>query len=834
MLRNMKIGGRLGLGFGLMLVLLLVMILIGMSNVKKMNDKLERIVKVNNAKIRHASEAWESITLIMNSMQKMLLFKDNSSMRQEEFKKIQDARVAYAESLDKLEKLEINDEGKKLIGNVRTAIQDVRQVDNAVIELGMAAKIPEATALYAQGAAPLLNKIHAALRELVKYQEGRSLFRYQQAEEVYRNTLLFMIIFAGLALTLGATLSILITRSITKPLLEGIHVINRLAGGDLTASVTTVTRDEIGQLLASMNNMAANLRDLIKNTVKSSHHVALTADKVVKGSNQITRSAQEEASATEETTASIEEMAVSITQVAKNAEALATSVDETSSTITEMAASIDQVGKSAEVMAASVEETSATIEQMLTSVEQTARNSGAMTEGVSETSLSVEDLLSSIEQIAKNTESLKNMVMETSGTIEEMTRTVKEVAGRIDGANTLSKDAFDEAEEGGKAIYQSIESLQNIGKTAEKTMGIIQSLGKRSEEIGSVVEVIDEIADQTNLLALNAAIEAARAGDAGRGFAVVAEEIRKLAERSMEATKEITSAIKQVQAETGVAIKATEETYREGKGGIILAENSRDAFTAIIGSMKESSDVIQGVAKSASEINKAIEQVMKYVVEMNTATEEVAGAVEAQVNGTGAIRNSIEKMNRMVKEVNIATKEQSIGGKQIREAVERMKTIVHEVGIAVNEQVGGTKQIVETVEVMHSMTQGVANATAEQKLGGETVVRAMEGMSQISSENLRLSKEMVGVAEDTLFQVENLQYSISGFKFHTNGNHRCWDIMNCPASSRQKCPGYNASEDRCWLITGTWCKGAQQGDARAKLRNCMTCEAFRVIQGVDA
>jgi methyl-accepting chemotaxis protein len=119
-------------------------------------------------------------------------------------------------------------------------------------------------------------------------------------------------------------------------------------------------------------------------------------------------------------------------------------------------------------------------------------------------------------------------------------------------------------------------------------------------------------------------------------------------------------------------------------------------------------------------------------------------------------------------------------------------------------------------------------------LGGETVVKAMEGMGQISLENLKLSREMVGVAEDTLFQVENLQYSISGFKFHTNGNHRCWDIMNCPTNSRQKCPAYNAAEDRCWLITGTWCKGAQQGDARAKLRNCMTCEAFRVIQGVDA
>jgi methyl-accepting chemotaxis protein len=191
-------------------------------------------------------------------------------------------------------------------------------------------------------------------------------------------------------------------------------------------------------------------------------------------------------------------------------------------------------------------------------------------------------------------------------------------------------------------------------------------------------------------------------------------------------------------------------------------------------------------------------------------------------------------MNKMVHEVNIAAREQSIGGKQIREVVERMKNIVHEVGIAVKEQVSGSKQIVQSVEIMHKMTQGVSNATAEQKLGGETIVAAMEGLAQISSENLRISKEMVSVSDEALFQIENLQYSISNFRIHRNGNKRCWDVLNCPMTSRQKCPAYHNEEDRCWQISGTWCKGIQQGDFRSKLRNCMTCEAFKVIQGVDA
>jgi methyl-accepting chemotaxis protein len=233
------------------------------------------------------------------------------------------------------------------------------------------------------------------------------------------------------------------------------------------------------------------------------------------------------------------------------------------------------------------------------------------------------------------------------------------------------------------------------------------------------------------------------------------------------------------------------------------------------------------------ELDKAIGQVMKYVEDMNASTEEVAAAVKGQADSAGSIRLSQERMNRMVQEVNISAKEQSLGGKQIREAVESMKSIVHEVGIAVREQVGGTKQIVQAVEMMHNMTQGVANATAEQKLGGETIVKAMERMTHISSENLKLSRDMVAVADDSLYQIEDLQYSISSFRVHSNGDRRCWDIMKCPSSSRQKCPAYGIEEDRCWLISGTWCKGAQQGDFRSKLRNCMTCGAYSVIQGIE-
>ncbi len=832
MLNNLKIGIRLGVGFALIFIFMVGLTLYAVHNMKTIEEKLERIVKVNNVRQQLAQAMVDVAQEDAIAVRNIFLQKERVQEMKDRMDK--NNRI-YEDSLKKIEETTTRSDSEvhAIIAKVRAARDVQKRLDDETIALAAAQKFEEALKEYVKsGRASMRESIEAA-EALIQHQIKRNEIRYEEAVKTYDEARTNLLLIGGFTVALGVLIAFLLSSSITGPLSSGLKVVNKISGGDLSARVSVRGKDEMAELLSATNTMADNLKDLINNAVRSSYHVAITADKVAKSSNHIAASAQEEAAATDETTASMEEMAASIAQVAKNTEALATNVDETSSTINEMAASIEQVGKSAEMMGGSVDETSATIEQMLVSGEQTAKNTGMMTEAVSETSLTVENLLSSIEQISKNTESLKNMVLETSGTIEEMTRTVKEVSGRIEGANKLSQGAFNEAEEGGKAIYKSIESLQNIGTTTEKTMNLIQNLGKRSEDIGSIIEVIDEIADQTNLLALNAAIEAARAGDAGRGFAVVAEEIRKLAERSMEATKEIAGVIKQVQNETETAIKATEETYREGRGGIALAESSRDAFTGIIGSVKESSEFIQGIARSAAELNRAIEQVMKYVVDMNSSTEQVATAVKDQVSGAGDIRLSLEKMNKMVQEVYIAAKEQSIGGRQIREVVERMKNIAHEVGVAVKEQVGGTKQIVQAIDIMHNMTQSVANAASEQKQGGETIVRAMEGMSHISAGNLKLSKDMVAVAEETLFQIENLQYSISGFRTSSNGNKKCWDIMNCPSASRQKCPAFNSPEDRCWQITGTWCKGAQQGDARAKLRNCMTCEAFRVIQGIE-
>jgi len=150
----------------------------------------------------------------------------------------------------------------------------------------------------------------------------------------------------------------------------------------------------------------------------------------------------------------------------------------------------------------------------------------------------------------------------------------------------------------------------------------------------------------------------------------------------------------------------------------------------------------------------------------------------------------------------------------------------------VREQASGSKQIVGAVETMNRMTQQVSIATSEQKRGGDLVVRSTENISGIAKENLAAVEQMAKSAEGLLDQAEELQFMVSYFKTHADGDRRCWEILGCPDASRQKCPAHESDERRCWLVAGTWCKGVQQGNARAKLRNCMTCEAYKVMMSV--
>jgi len=831
MFKKFRIGVRLAMGFGIILLFLVAVSATSIRSMGKMDESAMHIVKMNYARIETLSHLQVDITAVYQALSSIVMTEDAGKM-QSELKGLQDARDDYAKRLKYLDEAQTHKEGRDMQARIKEEVEASKEINNSIIKLCLAGKHAEARALYLREGEPRHVRINKAVDDLVQFEQGRISTRYEESVATYKSNQTLLFVLSGITILVVIALSFFMTRGITSPLVKTLQVADRVSKGDLTASVTVDSQDEIGELGGAINRMVGSLKEMVGTVNQTASQVAASADQVNSGAASISRGAQTQASAAEETSSSMEQMAASIQTVAANSDVLASNVDETSASINQMVASIEQVARNTENMAGTVSETSATIEQMTATIDKVARDTENLSASVEETSATVEQMMASIEQAARNADILAGTVSETSSTIEEIAASIRQVAENVSAAEEISKQSAVDAGAGSEAVELTIEGINRISDTMGMVSGVIGNLGRRSEEIGKIVEVIEEIADQTNLLALNAAIEAARAGDAGRGFAVVADEVRKLAERSVVATKEIGEVIKQVQDDTAKAVRSTELGAAETKEGIKLADKAGMALKRIMESVGAANRLMSEVSSATRQQATAASQVMMSVENMNQATDQVTTAVREQAQGSKQIRIAVEKMNGISQQVASAMKEQAIGGRQIRVAVEDMNRVTSQVSIAAKEQATGSTQIMKAVENMNSMTQQVANATSEQKRGGELVVKAVENISDIARENLGAVQQLAKASENMTYQAESLQRAVSIFKT-ADININCWDILHCATEFRFKCPAYQNAEKRCWLINGTWCKGVQQGDARSKLANCMHCQAFKVMQGLN-
>ncbi|GEM_PF-5393766 len=617
---------------------------------------------------------------------------------------------------EKLASRSLSEKERKLYEGLGSVLAEYRKAAGDVIDLSET-DLNMAT-MFMGTADEKYDVIRAQMSEVAKLEDamGKALEESATHQVTIVVTMLASTFLAALVLAVLA--SIYMARIIIAPLGVALATVRRVAEGDLDISLEGGSRDEIGQIIDAMGGMVENLRAMVGKIKETAGELDSTAGQISANSTQLIRSAHSQASATEETSCTMEQMAASIQSVANNADSLAGNADQVASAVQELGGSSEQVAKSAETMASSVSETSATIEQMTISIEKVAQNAEELASSVNETSSTIEEMTVSIEQVAASSQDLLMVVSEASATIQQMAASIKQTADNVTEADSVAKIAAREGVAGQEAIQNALAAMQRVGEVSARTAASIINLGKRSEEIGNIVKVINEIADQTNLLALNAAIEAARAGEAGRGFAVVAEEVRKLAERSVAATKEIGQVIGQVQADTGDSVKYGELASREALASMELSTVAGNALANIIKTIEQTSELMGSINQMTAEQSGASRQVILAVEKMSSSAALVASAAREQALGGRQIRIAMEKMNGITQEVAVATREQAQGSKQIWVAVGNMNNVTQQVTIATREQALSARQITTSVTSMNTMTQAVANATSEQKRGG--------------------------------------------------------------------------------------------------------------------
>ncbi len=279
-----------------------------------------------------------------------------------------------------------------------------------------------------------------------------------------------------------------------------------------------------------------------------------------------------------------------------------------------------------------------------------------------------------VEQVSTGSHKQSSEITKAGASVGQVSSVAEQVAVNASSAATGSRDAAKLAEEGASKTRETVEGMNKISVAVDDAVGKVGALGTASEQIGKIVAVIEDIAAQTNLLALNAAIEAARAGEHGRGFAVVSDEVRKLAERTVEATKEIVDLVTNVQTGVTEAVSAMEQGAAEVQSGSVLATESGEFIERILQASQGVSEQINQISAAAEELTASSGELVSVVDNVGSITEENSAASGQMSDNTQEMGRSIESAAGISEQNSAASIQMSSNAQEMGEHVEEIIT----------------------------------------------------------------------------------------------------------------------------------------------------------------
>ena len=260
-------------------------------------------------------------------------------------------------------------------------------------------------------------------------------------------------------------------------------------------------------------------------------------------------------------------------------------------------------------------------------------------------------LSETVAQASSGARAQKDSAQETAAAIGQMNETVLDVSRTAAAAAKTSAEARDKADLGAGTVQELAGCIDGVQKLAEGLRGDIIALGREAQGIGTIINVISDIADQTNLLALNAAIEAARAGEAGRGFAVVADEVRKLAEKTMLATKDVEQAITGIQAGTKTHVASVQAAATAIESASGLARRSGEALSGIVALVTKASRQVANIAASCEDQSAVSDEIGRAVDSISAISQETAEAMAQADAAVGRLAAQAESLKQLTDDI---------------------------------------------------------------------------------------------------------------------------------------------------------------------------------------
>ena len=304
----------------------------------------------------------------------------------------------------------------------------------------------------------------------------------------------------------------------------------------------------------------------------------------------------------------------------------------------------DEIGQLADALANMRGNLRTVFKHVNESAEQLAASSEELTASAEQSAQAANQVAESISDVAHGAEKQLQAVDEASAVVEQMSAGIQHVAASSNQVASDSYQAAEMAQKGDQTVEKAVSQMAHIEQTVNNSSQVVAKLGERSKEIGQIVDTISGIAGQTNLLALNAAIEAARAGEQGRGFAVVAEEVRKLAEQSQEAAKQIAKLISGIQRDTDKAVIAMSEGTREVKVGTEVVAAAGQAFKEIAALVTHVSEQVKEISAASQQMASGSQQIVASVKEIDGHSKTSAGQAQTVSAATEEQSASMEEI----------------------------------------------------------------------------------------------------------------------------------------------------------------------------------------------